>query len=248
MQYGDIVFVLAECVSVNHLTQFKFILTYLHITVKVILCNLVTWPAIYTCSLFFKTLFEKNKTKRNQLLPCGYLLLLAGFSKWCRCNANPNKLHIVLMSIYIISSLASLTQCDPKVTEASQQSETVPGNLWDLPVTLARHRNVPKKLHPYFSLFCLCINWKKKVETEWSAFSYFCLVWVICNSNRAHYFLFSSLVAILQEHAPPEIDTFITSRLPYALSLSLLCHQAVCKYACAHNRGRANSAKIRVQI
>lgn len=59
---------------------------------------------------------------------------------------------------------------------------------------------------------------------------------------------FSSLVAILQEHAPPEIDTFITSRLPYALSLSLLCHQAVCKYACAHNRGRANSAKIRVQI
>lgn len=57
-----------------------------------------------------------------------------------------------------------------------------------------------------------------------------------------------SLVAILQEHAPPEIDTFITSRLPYALSLSLLCHQAICKYACAHNRGRANSAKIRVQI
>lgn len=56
MQYGDIVFVLAEC---------KFILTYLHITVKVILCNPVTWPAIYTCSLFFKTLFEKqNKTKK----------------------------------------------------------------------------------------------------------------------------------------------------------------------------------------
>lgn len=43
---------------------------------------------------------------------------------------NPNKSNIVLMSSYMVRLCPSANQRDPKVTEASQQSEMVSGKFW----------------------------------------------------------------------------------------------------------------------
>lgn len=65
------------------------------------------------------------------------------------------------MSSYVIPVGPSVTQPDPEVAEASQQSETLPGNLQILSLTFTRTILRPRPSSDVFPF----ASWKRRVQT-----------------------------------------------------------------------------------
>lgn len=125
-----------------------------------------------------------------------------------------------------LSSVASVTQHDPKDTQVCQQSEMIPGKL-SKPSVQPSHKHtlhLTTRPAPHCLIFLSCCFFqisalKGKVQADSQTRFYFCLVWIICYLEMNHPSCFTTMLHPSRNMYRNSPLHFLLSPLPSSLCL-----------------------------